>query len=180
MDGRIIGHLNALGHIMKLILAAIVLASLTSARADEVTVGLHLVSHHFPAKEYQNNVNLGIYARYDNVVVGTYRNTLSRQSVYAAYAFDYGPFTLMVGAVTGYKSHVVSETTSCRQDDMGPMNETGCTTAQTRLGFKYAVAPMLSPSVRLPEILGLTPRLSYMPGFGVASSVLHLSIERSL
>ena len=43
-----------------------------------------------------------------------------------------------------------------------------------------AWAPLLSPSVLLPEVFTVRARISYVPGVGAGprSNVLHLSVER--
>lgn len=95
------------------------------------------------------------------MTVGTYKNTLNRQSTYLAYTFDYevlGVSTgLSVGAISGYQRKKVGKTIR------GTTNS--------------VLSPMLAPSVALPGALGVTPRLSYIPGVGNSASVFHLSFE---
>lgn len=130
------------------------------AKAEPV-VGLHIASHHWPAKDYQNNDNPGLYVRLDSgFTAGFYRNTLRRTSFYAGWTWEYGPFAITAGGITGYK----------RQCDAQGM----CWGSS-----RTAVMPMLAPSVRLPEVLGVHPRIWYTPRIGSTSSVIHLSIERS-
>ena len=71
----------------------------------EVTVGLHLVSAH--STENYNNENLGGYVKVDNIVVGSYYNSIRRQSSYAAYIWHIGPVDLTTGLITGYKPEAV-------------------------------------------------------------------------
>lgn len=124
------------------------------------TVGLHLGSAHFPARDYQNNVNPGVYVRLDGgATFGIYHNTIRRTSVYAGWTWEAGPLALTAGVVTGYKRHCDAQ---------------GVCYGSSR----HSVMPMLSPSVRLPEIAGYAPRISYIPSIGASSSVLHLSVER--
>lgn len=132
-----------------------------------VTLGIHLASVHVPAQTWQNNVNVGLYARTaDGWTAGVYRNTLRRTSVYAGYTFEHGPLALTVGAITGYQKKSVA----CND----PMS-TGCTLGSSR-GF---VSLMAAPSVTLPEFAGIVPRISFIPGIGSpSSSVFHLSMER--
>lgn len=124
-----------------------------------VIIGLHLASVHIPARDYQENFNPGIYVvTKTDSVFGVYRNTLDRTSFYFGQNFHKGPFTLTVGATTGYR-------------------------IKGQYGFsKGPLALMLAPSVQLPEVFGLTPRVSYIPKIGRSngSSVLHLSIEKEL
>jgi len=77
----------------------------TGAKADEVTVGLHLASVHIPSYSYQNNFNPGFYARFDNgVTVGSYYNTLRRASIYAGWTTpEFAYVSVTAGVVTGYQ-----------------------------------------------------------------------------
>ena len=88
-----------------LVLAGMVCAVLGTAGnlAHAGTLGLHIGSQHFPAQEY-NNFNPGAYYIHDNgATVGTYYNSERRQSVYAGWTWDSGPWRLQVGAITGYE-----------------------------------------------------------------------------
>jgi hypothetical protein len=70
--------------------------------AKAQTIGLHLVSHHAPAKIY-NNTNPGVYYRTpEGWTAGIYSNSLSRTSVYAGYTWKFGAFDVTTAAVTGY------------------------------------------------------------------------------
>ena len=92
-----------------LVLAGIVCAVLGSAGnlAHAGTLGLHIGSQHFPAQQY-NNFNPGAYYIHDNgATVGTYYNSERRQSVYAGWTWDSGPWRLQVGAITGYERSAV-------------------------------------------------------------------------
>ncbi len=82
---------------------ALILALALSGLAHAGTLGLHIGSHHFPAQDY-NNFNPGAYYIHDNgATVGTYYNSERRQSVYAGWTWDSGPWRLQVGAITGYE-----------------------------------------------------------------------------
>ena len=71
------------------------------------TLGVHIGSQHFPAQQY-NNFNPGAYYIHDNgATVGTYYNSERRQSVYAGWTWDSGPWRLQVGAITGYERRAV-------------------------------------------------------------------------
>lgn len=75
----------------------------TEAAPKKDTIGVHLFSHHFPAENY-NNVNPGLYYRLaEGPVMGFYRNSVRRLSIYAGYTFEWGRFDLTLGAVTGYE-----------------------------------------------------------------------------
>lgn len=74
-------------------------------------VGLHLGSQHFaplPNQPEFNNRNPGLYVLFDNrVAVGTFYNSLRRQSAYVGYNVPlatYEPikFDILVGGITGY------------------------------------------------------------------------------
>lgn len=147
-------------------IGVLLLAGWVEARADTV-IGVHLVSHHFPAQTWQRNANPGLYIKTDDhVVVGLYRNSLGRTSGYLAYVLESErwPVALTVGAVSGYQRRVVAGLN-------GP-EMIGSSASRLTL--------MLAPSVRLPAIAGLTPRLSVIPRFGTSSAVLHLSVEKRL
>lgn len=135
-----------------------------------VTLGLHLVSVHVPAESWQNNVNPGIYLKTsDGWTVGAFYNTLKRTAVYGGYTFERGPFAVTVGVTTGYRK-VVTDTPN--------PNGWGPHTITERGYSSGAFTPMIAPSVALPKIGGVTPRLSFIPGIGaVKFSVLHLSVE---
>lgn len=92
-----------------LVMAGMVCAVLGTAGtlAHAGTLGLHIGSQHFPAQQY-NNFNPGAYYIHDNgATVGTYYNSERRQSVYAGWTWDSGPWRLQVGAITGYERSAV-------------------------------------------------------------------------
>ena len=86
---------------------ALILALALSGMAHAGALGLHIGSQHFPAQDY-NNFNPGAYYIHDNgATVGTYYNSERRQSVYAGWTWDSGPWRLQVGAITGYERSAV-------------------------------------------------------------------------
>ena len=92
-----------------LVLAGMVCAVLGTAGtlAHAGTLGLHIGSQHYPARAY-NDANPGAYYIHDNgATVGTYYNSERRQSVYAGWTWDSGPWRLQVGAITGYERSAV-------------------------------------------------------------------------
>lgn len=90
---------------MKRLAIMVALALAGAAHAD--TLGFHIGSQHFPAQDY-NNFNPGAYYIHDNgATVGTYYNSERRQSVYAGWTWDYGPWRLQAGAITGYRRAAV-------------------------------------------------------------------------
>ena len=82
--------------------------ALSALGARAQTVGLHLVSIHVPAHEGQHNFNPGIYGRLVNgVTLGTYLNTLGKQTFYGGYTVERGPFALTLGASIGVRYALV-------------------------------------------------------------------------
>jgi hypothetical protein len=139
----------------------------TDAHAEGLVVGLHLASHHFPDDEGYNNVNVGAYARFDNgLTIGGYRNSIRRNSFYAGYTQALpGPFSVTVGAISGYKLK------------QGKGHKVGSTSEGHTRG---ALGLLLAPSIALPSIMGVTPRIIYSPGHLVkADDSFNLSIESS-
>ena len=139
-----------------------------------LTIGLHMASVHVPALDTQNNTNPGLYAMTESGwVVGAYRNTLSRTSVYGGHVFTHGPFSLTVGVVSGYQER--TEVVDCAAIGRPDMQQ-----CWHRVGFSRGALTLLaSPSVRLPQVFGVTPRISYIPKVGgpARSHAFHLSLE---
>jgi hypothetical protein len=155
------------------------------ARAQ--SVGLHLVSIHVPAHKDQHNFNPGVYARFDNgATLGTYHNTLGKQTFYAGYTLERGPFSLTLGAANGYQRHetvTLGEMKPCTLEQIvavGGNCKLQSRHADTSPGTKAYLTLMLAPSVRFPDMFGVIPRISYIPGLAGSSNVFHLSIERAL
>lgn len=77
-------------------------AALSAPGAMAYTIGLHLGSHHAPAKTY-NNTNPGLYIRHpDGWTAGFYRNSLNKDSVYVGYTWKFGMLDVTTAGVTGY------------------------------------------------------------------------------
>lgn len=90
---------------MKRIATLLLLALAGWAQAG--TLGLHIGSQHFPKQDY-NNFNPGAYYISDEGwTAGTYYNSERKQSVYAGKSWDFGPFRLQAGLITGYSSPVL-------------------------------------------------------------------------
>ena len=90
---------------MKRLALLVALALAGAAHAD--TLGFHIGSQHFPAKQY-NNFNPGAYYIHSSgATIGTYYNSERRQSVYAGWTWDYGPWRLQAGVITGYRRAAV-------------------------------------------------------------------------
>lgn len=157
--------------------------------ATAQTVGVHLVSHHAPKRDFQRNDNPGLYFRSaEGWTVGAYRNTIGRTSVYAGRAFAVGPLDIGLGVVGGYQRKC--HETTWNQVDTQSWEHHGRTYSRTTttpmvrtecLGVSRGyLSPMVSPSIALPAVLGATPRLHYMPGLSGTSNVIHLSVEWSM
>lgn len=139
--------------------------------AHAQTFGLNTVSLHVPRGPDQNNVNPGVYARFDNgLTLGTYRNTWRRQSLLIAYQYDFNAtFGLLIGAVSGYQKRI--EVIPCQTACYEPATHT--------TGFSHGYfTPVLAPTIAFPAFHGFTPRMTFIPGVG-GSSVFHLSVEKS-
>lgn len=90
---------------MKRTVALLLLALAGWAHAG--TLGLHIGSQHYPARDF-NNFNPGAYYISDEGwTVGTYYNSERKQSVYAGKSWDFGPFRLQAGLITGYSRPVL-------------------------------------------------------------------------
>jgi hypothetical protein len=78
---------------------------LTGAEVTEV--GVHVGSIHVPPHHF-NDFNPGAYAIVDNdYVVGAYRNSVRKNSLYAAYLAHYQHVDVIYGVATGYNSWVM-------------------------------------------------------------------------
>ena len=86
---------------------ALILALALAGVANAGTLGLHIGSQHYPARDF-NNANPGVYYIHSSgATIGTYYNSERRQSVYAGWTWDYGPWRLQAGAITGYRRTVM-------------------------------------------------------------------------
>lgn len=129
-----------------------VAAMLPALATAETVLGLHVASHHFPQHD-QNNVNRGLYLRTDaGWTAGFYENSLRRQSVYGGRTWDI--------EYRGFRPAV---------------------TAMLVTGYRYAVVPLIVPSVATPAVDGWRARLAYAPFVDKSvksAHVLHISIEK--
>lgn len=145
-----------------------------------VVIGAHLYTPHFggdgdtPESLRVRDNTPGLYIRTESgLTAGVVRNSLSRTSFYAGQTWttDNGRWSLTIGAMTGYQYHNVYGQHACR---------TGYTsTADNPCMYRYGktnavLRPLIAPSVALPTIVGLTPRVSLL-GKGV-----HFSLEAPL
>lgn len=123
-------------------------------------IGVHLGSWHSTSRDNVagkawNGVNPGIYMRWDNVAVGTYYNSIRRESYYVAYVYPVTEWLdVSVGAITGYD----------------------------RPGYAAKpVMPMLVPSVHWPITDRITGRVHFAPQvMKGGASAIHLSLEFKL
>ena len=133
------------------------LTAFISCSGYAATFGVHIGSTHYPGGSYQNNFNPGVYVRTDDgITVGTYYNTLRRASVYAGYTYEYGPFGLLGGVVTGYQPKLIDGVS---------------------YGQGKALTPMLALSLQLPTLGGFKPMVMLVPPFKSSPAVLHLAFE---
>jgi len=161
----------------------------SKAHAEGLKLGVHLASVHLPAKDGQNNDNVGLYVRTESgLTAGAYRNTLRRTSLYVGETFTLGPVDVLVGVASGYQRKCTDTLVQVGVTYGDPYpgripgppqpvyeNRHECT------GFSRGwLTPVLAPSIALPfALLGSTPRLWCLYGAGKHSSVLHLSTEWS-
>lgn len=138
-----------------------------------VVLGLNIATAHFPHHPWQNGVNPGVYAEAEGGwAVGAYLNTQDRWSVWGGKSFTRGPFKLTLGAVTGYQRR--TRPADCAS--IGMPLAARCTWTDGSTGA--VLAPLVAPSVALPEVMGATPRLTLLLRKGGESSyALHLSVE---
>jgi hypothetical protein len=138
-----------------------------------VVIGLHLVSIHVPQQEGQRNFNPGIYVRDSEtgLTAGTYRNTLGKQTFYVGETVTFHRFSITFGIATGYQRR--TSVVACNPEQSLYWSRCYSTTR----GAKTYLTPVVAPSVRLPQVFGATPRLSFMPGMAGTSNVFHLSVE---
>jgi hypothetical protein len=144
--------------------ALLVSGLFSEANGAELTLGVHTVSAHVPARESQNNANFGAYVIYDGWTVGAYRNTLERESIHAGYSVALTSWAdITMGVVSGYQKK--SRAMRCPHEDMHDCLWTD--------GYSSGVlTPMLSPSVHYGPA-----RIWYVPSLGQTSSVFHLGLE---
>lgn len=126
---------------------------------QDITVGIHMFSYH--DKPGYNNTNPGLYLKYRHWTVGTYFNSLKKNSTYFGYNFEYplkdrfvDSLDLTLGVITGY------------QKKIGNLN----------------VSALVVPSVRIDVAQKTSIRITYVPRIREYNdtNVIHLSLERRL
>lgn len=150
-----------------LALAIVAVLYLLSPEANADTLGVHLGSVHSNkmdavAGKPWNNANPGVFYRLDgrgnwtdNLVVGTYHNSIRKESVYAAYIYPVTDWLdVSVGLVSGYNGQGYSA---------------------------KPIMPMVVPSVRFELGNGFAGRIHLAPkvGRGGATAV-HFSLEKKI
>nr|WP_297388312.1 hypothetical protein [uncultured Roseateles sp.] len=159
MRSHFFDFLDKLGRLIEWVLVllacvfVVVLVSITPAKAQ--TLGVHIGSQHYPARD-RNNVNPGIYyVTESGWLVGGYHNSFRKLSLYGGHTWQ-----LWQHEPTGLRA------------DVAVMLATGYNT-------KFGLRPGVLPSVAYPVAAGWRARLSYGPRTDPkASHLLHLSIER--
>lgn len=167
---------SLISSVLILLLAICTPGPVQAAELAGYTLGAHVGTVHVPHRDNEHNINPGLYVRSPSgITLGAYANSLGRPSMYLAQSFTRGAFGLTVGAVSGYRRREVPA--PC--DEVGsPADWTGCTAWDTRV--KATFAPLVVPSVTLPAVAGLTPRLAYIHGLGKRKTAgLHLSVEHT-
>jgi hypothetical protein len=123
--------------------ALALLAFVASVQAG--TLAQHVGTRHFAAA-VPNDDNPGLTYQSDSgLILGAYRNSYGRNTVHAGYIIERGPWSVSIGAATGYKG-------AC---------ERWCRT----------ITPMIVPSYRLRLDSALAVRLSVPNGQGVHLTV---------
>jgi hypothetical protein len=155
-------------------LAYALIATLEAIMLEQLVIGLHLATAHFPDRDYLTSNTPGIYARTaDGWTAGIYRNSFERTSVYAGRQFDgpLGPFvaSISAGVVSGYEYR--TERVPCER-----INEhrQGRRCWLTTGNAEHQLAPML--------VAGLTykaVRLNFLPSWGRpnGSDAINLAVE---
>lgn len=135
-------------------------------------LGVHVGTRHFPERAHLRDVNPGLYAiSPGGWVAGACRNSLGRTSVYGGKVWSWGPASLTLGAISGYRRRPTIHEAVCSDSAY-----TYCDRWDT--GVKTELTLLLAPSIALPSIAGVTPRISYLPSYGqLKSQALHLSAE---
>jgi hypothetical protein len=156
---------------------------------DVLIIGLHMASIHLPAKDGQNNTNVGGYiCEAEGLCIGGYRNTLSRNSFYISQRIAAGPIDVHPGFVSGYQKKC---TEGYRKNgETVTVTHVGSTTITAtspilersdicRGHTKGAITPMVTFSYAVPfKIFGVTPRIFYVPAVEKSGShVLNIAGE---
>lgn len=134
-------------------------------RGAPTTIGVHTFSMHsskvdIVSLEKWNNINPGIYAKWDDgLVIGGYYNSLRKPSLYVGYSVALNAsFDVVVGAITGYRG--------------------GDKLANGGKYPGYPIMPMLVPSFHFPIGEKIEGRVHYVPKISkFGAQAVHFSIE---
>ena len=159
---------------MRLLVSFFVFLCCGAQAEDSLTIGLHVASVHIPSISGYNDFNPGLYLRESSygATAGFYRNSFSRPSYYVGWTGTLKPFSIMLGAVTGYEKRKVmggGGGITCLPDALP-------NTCWHYEGNGHAVEPMIAPSVLIgPARIWFIPKLIA----SMDASVIHLSVEHS-
>ncbi len=148
----------------KLVISILAVLHAMPAFADEkpFDLGVHLGTFHTTGT--YNNINTGVYGRFNSWTVGGYHNSIRKPSYYVAYTWEIPTphvplvesFAITAGGITGYESS---------------LNDSG-------------VLPMLVPSAAFRITPKVLLRLSILPidgqKIGSSGAALHFSLEHPL
>lgn len=71
-------------------------------------IGIHMATAHVDADRPMNDTNPGIYVQAtNNIVVGTYYNSIKRQTTYVGYTYSTKYVDFTTGVATGYNKSVI-------------------------------------------------------------------------
>ena len=146
-----------------------------SSIAAGVVLGAHLHTIHIgrekaPAGLRNSDSTPGLYVRSDSgLTAGIARNSLRRTSVYVAQTWTTsdGRWSLTVGAITGYQYRTVRGQHACGEGQ----THFPAAPCEFKHGKTNAVLrPLIAPSIALPAIGGISPRVVLL-GKGVNVSL---------
>jgi hypothetical protein len=182
-------HMPWLSKLALVLAACLMLAAGKEARCEGLTVGLHTLSAHVP-QHNQYNQNFGIYLRSGSgIETGWYINSFKRNGLYLTQELEVlktvaGKLGIQGGIVYGYARRCTSWI-EARQQPAGKHHDEQPTeyvrTTQCQGFSRGAITPMAGFTYTAPvTVLGVTPRIQFVPSFKGHSSVFHLTLEASL
>lgn len=141
-----------------------------------LVIGAHVYTAHAPGHDGPalQDFNPGLYARTESgLTFGAVRNSLGRPSLYLAQTWETQDkrFALTVGAISGYQYRRIEGQRVCRA---GYVHAEANPCYYMHGKTNAVLRPLIAPSIALPAIGGVTPRVSLL-GKGV-----HFSIEAKL
>lgn len=125
--------------------------------ATALVIGMHLGSWHSKYNNDFNTTNPGMYLQYNSFVVGTYKNSLSKQSNYIGYVQEFTEscrYEVQVGAVSGYTTKVLPYVAASVKFDLSEV--------QQGLQAKVSAIPLYTRNEKIEGIvLGLSLQKSF-------------------